>query len=169
MKVVLIGMASVGKSYIGKKLSTKLKYDFVDVDDSLKQKTGHDTVKLLEEVGHEGFLEIENKVFDTVVREAGENTVFAPGGSVIYCESFARLKPELFVIYLVGDDKTIRQRIKSEPRGIVNPRGLDIYSLMQERKVLYEKYADSAVLATKKADEVVDIICDILISKREIC
>ena len=64
---------------------------------------------IIEEVGEEGFLKIENQVNKSV---NVENSVISPGGSVIYCEeAMQHFKDIGIVVYLQASYQTIKRRI----------------------------------------------------------
>lgn len=168
MKIILIGMAGVGKSYIGKMLAKKLKCNFIDVDDSIKEKTGLGTTELLEKVGDEEFLTIEDEAFSIAIQN--NDTVFAPGGSIVYCPSFYDNLANFTVVYLKGKKEEIFGRIQKTPRGIVYSSQKPIDELYAEREKLYEKYAHFVVDASGNGEEIAGYICDIMKgNKRNLC
>ena len=63
MKIILIGMPGTGKSYTGKQLAKVLNFKFVDDDLQLFDKHKLNTTELLEKVGDEEFLKLEEVIF----------------------------------------------------------------------------------------------------------
>ena len=70
--IVLIGFMGCGKTTLGKKLSLKLKYSFIDTDRYIEQKEGTSIFKIFEEKGETYFREIEKKTVVMLSKERGE-------------------------------------------------------------------------------------------------
>lgn len=139
--IIFIGMPASGKSTVGVILAKRLGYDFVDTDLLIQKREGQLLKDIIAEKGTEGFLEIEDQVNAGV---QAENTVISPGGSVVYCENAMRHFKEIgTVVYLQTSYKTIRARIGNpKKRGVVLRDGQTLKDLYEERRVLFEKYAD---------------------------
>ena len=143
--IVLIGMPGVGKSTVGVILAKELGYQFVDADLVIQQQEGKLLREIIEEVGTEGFIQVENRV------NAGlecSKTIIATGGSVIYGkEAMEHLKEIGTVVYLEVSFPTLEKRLSDiKGRGVVLKEGQTLYDLYEERTPLYEKYADVRVL-----------------------
>ena len=82
--VVLIGMPGAGKSTVGVVLAKILGYKFVDTDLVIQEKEGRLLKEIIADEGNDGFLEIEDRI--NAQLEA-EDSVIAPGGSVVYGEN----------------------------------------------------------------------------------
>ena len=142
--IVLIGMPGVGKSTVGVILAKVLGYQFVDADLVIQQQEGKLLREIIEEVGTEGFIQVENRV------NAGlecSKTIIATGGSVIYGqEAMEHLKEIGTVVYLEVSFPTLEKRLSDiKGRGVVLKEGQTLYDLYEERTPLYEKYADVRV------------------------
>ncbi|WP_462272674.1 shikimate kinase [Methanohalophilus sp.] len=162
MIITLIGMAGVGKSTIGKLLASHLGYNFVDVDDLIKQRIGGPLQDYLDEEGDSAFIKVEE---DAILNlDLKDNMVIATGGSAIYSEVAMKILSEKSLIILLDDTfPNIRKRI-SHPwkRGLVGLWEKGIKKLYLERWQLYRQYADIVVdingMANKK--KVVDDIVE---------
>lgn len=142
--IVLIGMPGVGKSTVGVILAKVLGYQFVDADLVIQQQEGKLLREIIEEVGTDGFIQVENRV------NAGlkcSKTIIATGGSVIYGqEAMEHLKEIGTVVYLEVSFPTLEKRLSDiKGRGVVLKEGQTLYDLYEERTPLYEKYADVRV------------------------
>ena len=143
--IVLIGMPGVGKSTVGVILAKVMGYQFLDADLVIQQQEGKLLREIIEEVGTDGFIQVENRV------NAGlkcSKTIIATGGSVIYGrEAMAHLKEIGKVVYLEVSFSTLEKRLSDiKGRGVVLKEGQTLYDLYKERTPLYEKYADVRVL-----------------------
>lgn len=78
--VTLIGMPGSGKSTVGVLLAKALGYDFLDTDLLLQRREGMYLQDILERRGIEAFLDAEEAAVRSLTCQ---NTVIAPGGSVV--------------------------------------------------------------------------------------
>lgn len=142
--IVLIGMPGVGKSTIGVVLAKLLGYQFVDADLVIQEKEGKLLREIIEEVGAEGFIEVENRINSQI---EAEHSIIATGGSVVYGEeAMAHLKEIGTVLYLkLPYDELDRRLHDIKGRGVVLKNGQTLRDLYEERVPLYEKYADITV------------------------
>ena len=78
--ITLIGMPGCGKTTIGKLLSKKLNYQFIDIDSYIEEKQGK-TIDEIFKNGEEYFRNIETEA----CRELGEikNSIISSGGGVV--------------------------------------------------------------------------------------
>lgn len=139
--IIFIGMPASGKSTIGVVVAKRLGYDFIDADLLIQKQEGCLLKDIIKEKGIEGFLEIEDQVNSEI---EAEGAVISPGGSVVYCENAMRHFKEIgTIVYLQSSYNTIKKRIgDAAKRGVVLKEGQTLKNLYEERKVLFEKYAD---------------------------
>lgn len=139
--IVLIGMPGVGKSTVGVILAKVLGYQFVDADLVIQQQEGKLLCEIIEEVGTEGFIEVENRINASL---NVTNSIIATGGSVVYGkEAMEHLQSIGRVVYLKVSYETLEKRLADiKGRGVVLKEGQDLKALFEERSPLYEKYAD---------------------------
>lgn len=139
--LILIGMPGAGKSTVGVVVAKLLGYGFVDTDIVIQEKTGRLLKDIIADEGIEKFVEIENEINANL---EANNSVISPGGSVIYGkEAMEHYKKIGTVVYLNVSFNTINKRLSNlEGRGVVLKSGQTLEDLYEERRVLYEKYAD---------------------------
>ena len=158
----MIGMPSSGKSTIGVLLAKRLGFSFVDVDIVIQEKEGRLLKQIIEDEGMDGFLAVENRI------NAGletENSVIAPGGSVIYgSEAMAHLKEISEVVYLKMSYEEMEQRIGNVvDRGVALKPGFTLRDLYNERVPYYERYADIVIDEEGKTPgQIVDELRDMM-------
>ena len=142
--IVLLGMPGSGKSTVGVLLAKSLRKKFVDTDLLIQEQEERLLREIIAEEGLDRFIEIENEVNASVLTE---NSVIAPGGSVVYGEeAMNHLKEIGQVIYLKLSYGTIEQRLGDlTKRGVVFRPGQTLKTLYDERCPLYERYADFVV------------------------
>ncbi|MBO5283273.1 MAG: shikimate kinase [Lachnospiraceae bacterium] len=147
--IVLIGMPGAGKSTVGVVLAKRLGYRFIDSDLVIQEKEGKLLHELIEENGVEGFWQIESAA------NAGldvHNSVIATGGSVIYePEAMAHLGQIGTIVYLQLPYEEVAERLGDlDARGVTLRPGQDLPALYQERRPLYEQYAQVTVDCSSK-------------------
>lgn len=163
--ITLIGMPASGKSSIGVVLAKRLGMDFLDTDLIIQQRHGMLLKDLIAKEGNREFRRIENEVNASL---QVENTIIAPGGSVIYGkQAMEHLKNISTIIYLELTYKAILVRIGDlTERGVSLEPGQNLKSLYKERKPLYEKYADFTINEMRKTTgKIINEICDLLREK----
>jgi len=150
--IVLIGMPGSGKSTSGVLLAKSLGFSFLDADLLIQQQEGMLLQDIVDALGFFGFIEIEEKmIFGVQV----SNCVISTGGSVIYSEkAMNHLKEIGMIVYLDVSFSEIMRRIQNiSTRGIALKDGQSLENLYEERRPLYEKYADMTVLGDNKTVE----------------
>lgn len=144
--IILIGMPGCGKSTVGVVLAKALGYRFVDSDLVIQERTGRLLSEIMEEVGLDTFCSIENQINAEL---NCHKAVVATGGSVVYGEqAMQNLCSIGTVVYLELPCETLCERIGDlTARGVAIREGQTFLDLYEERKPLYEKYADLTVPA----------------------
>ena len=139
--IVLIGMPAVGKSTIGVLLAKSLLLSFTDTDLLIQEKYKKSLCDIIKDNGTEAFLKIEE---DIILNTDFKNSVIATGGSAVFGESaMNKLKESGTIIYLSLPMDEIKKRIGDiKSRGVVLTNGTTVDDIFEERKPLYEKYAD---------------------------
>lgn len=144
--VVLIGMPGAGKSTLGIVLAKIMNYDFVDADLVIQQQCDKTLQRLIDTCGPEGFVDVENQVLSKM---ECAHTIISTGGSAVYSDEAMRHLGEIGrVVYLKINFEELRRRLSDfSERGVVMKGGIgmSLRELYDERKPLYEKYADIIV------------------------
>jgi len=142
--IVLLGMPGSGKSTVGVLLAKSLRKKFVDTDLLIQEQEERLLREIIAQEGLDRFIEIENEVNATVLTE---NSVIAPGGSVIYGEAaMNHLRDIALTVYLKLSYESVEKRLGDlTKRGVVFRPGQTLKMLYEERCPLYEKYADYVI------------------------
>lgn len=139
--IILIGMPAVGKSTIGVLLAKTLILSFTDTDLLIQEKYKKSLCDIINDNGTKAFINIEE---DVILKADFKNSVIATGGSAVYGENaMKKLKQSGKVIYLDLSLEEIKKRIGDiKSRGVVLTKGTTLEDIFNDRKALYEKYAD---------------------------
>ena len=142
MRIYLIGMPGCGKSTLGKKLSEKLNYEFIDMDNYIEKNACMFVEEIFSAYGEEYFRALERNTLKEFL--SLDNVIIATGGGVIKNQSNKELMDGK-CIYLYVDTKELDRRLQESD--IVRPLLLEksVYTLFEERKDLYEFFKDIKV------------------------
>lgn len=144
--IILIGMPGAGKSTLGIVLAKIMNYRFIDADLVIQQQCDKTLQKLIDACGPDGFIEVENEILRDL---EAEHSVIATGGSAVYSdEAMKHLASIGRVVYLKISYKQLVGRLSDlQERGVVlkGGIGMSLRELYDERKPLYEQYAEVTV------------------------
>ena len=144
--VVLIGMPGAGKSTLGIVLAKILATNFIDADLVIQEQMDKTLQTIIDAMGPDGFIQVENEVLSDL---NAENAVIATGGSAVYsAEAMKHLAEIGTIVYLEISYESLVGRLGDlQERGVVlkGGMGMSLRELYDERKPLYEKYADVVV------------------------
>ncbi len=148
--VVLIGMPGSGKSTLGKLISRRNGWAWVDTDYLLESWWGMPLQAIRDHLGLEGFLKAEEEI---VFSMRFYRTVISSGGSVVYSpQAMEHLAHQGKFVYLRADLETIKKRLMdTSTRGLAKKADQSIEDIFEQRKPLYEKYA--ALIVETDTDE----------------
>jgi len=139
--IILIGMAGVGKSTVGRLLAIALEFDFIDLDDYILEKAGMTVQEIIDDGGEEALLQLEKQRMYEIDLT---NKVVAPGGSIIYHSDLMEyLRQRSTLVYLDDAFENIEKRLTNmSARGIVGLRKKSLRQIYDERRPIYSRYTD---------------------------
>ena len=144
--IVLIGMPGAGKSTLGVVLAKILNYDFIDADLVIQNQCDKTLQKIIDACGPEGFIEVENQILGDL---EADRSIISTGGSAVYSDEAMRHLSEIgTVVYLkISYDQLVHRLSDLRERGVVmkNGIGMSLRELFDERRPLYEHYAENTV------------------------
>ena len=89
--IVLIGMASSGKSTVGKILAERQGRKFYDTDKLIVERAGMDVAEIFDNYGEEKFREIEREVVSDIAKASGA-VIATGGGTSLFPENVKKLR-----------------------------------------------------------------------------
>ena len=149
--ITLIGMPGAGKSTVGIVLAKMLCKNFIDADLVIQHNEGKRLHKIIEEIGNEKFLKLENS---TLANMKVYNSIISTGGSAIFGkEAMAHLKKTSTVVYLKVSYDIIEKRLGNlKRRGVILDEGQTLRDIYDIRTPLYESYADIIIECDNESD-----------------
>jgi shikimate kinase len=164
MNITLIGMAGAGKTFVGERLANRLGMEFLDVDSHIESLHGKRLEEILQDVGDDTFMQIEEEAIISTT-SGKDNLVISAGGSIAYEEvAKKRLKTISKIVYLNVPLPVVTDRIGNSPSRLGQIVGLGSKSfeeLFNERTPIYEEIADFRIDADRDADTIVDEIVQV--------
>jgi len=166
MKIVLTGFMGTGKTSVGRELSRRLGYPFIDTDDLIEEREGMPISLIFKKRGEPYFRRVEKEV----VREVSgmRDVVIATGGGVVKDrENVEALRKGGVLIWLRTEPLVILKRVMAEggkrPLLNVDEPLEEIKRLLSEREALYMQ-ADMSVETSyitpgETAEEIIEMLC----------
>ncbi len=139
MRIYLIGMPGCGKSTLGKKLSKKLNYKFIDMDNYIEEKACMFIDEMFELYGEEYFRALETNTLEEFKNM--DDVIISTGGGIIKNKNNKNLMDGK-CIYLYVNPEELEKRLDSS--STVRPllKEKTVYQLYEERKELYDYFKD---------------------------
>ena len=170
MKIVLIGYRAAGKTTLGKLLSKRLGWPYLDVDRGIEQRSGKTITQLYQERGNAHYRDVEAQVVADMCRE-DECVIAFGGGSLMREESQKAARRRGFVAYLQAPVEELWRRVEADPRSSdtrpnLSGGGLEeVAEMVARREPVYIKCADLILDATLPPEQLVDAVVTALASK----
>ena len=113
--IVLLGMPGSGKTTIGRLLSQKLSFKFIDVDALIEEKLGKKIGQIFEDEGEQKFREIEKQIiFDLIEKNTtGKIIVSVGGGAVCNVETLNLLKTNTVSFFIDTHPEDLITRLET--------------------------------------------------------
>ncbi|MBN2645152.1 MAG: shikimate kinase [Desulfuromonadaceae bacterium] len=159
-RIYLVGFMGVGKTTVGKLLSRRLRWSFVDLDEQIVHRAGQTIPDIFTQHGEGYFRQSETQALKACAVE--KKTVFSTGGGIVGRDENRQLMAHTgTVIYLHADWPLLRQRLVDVSQ---RPMAKDtddnaLQELFSQRLPLYQQ-ADFVIdTGGKTASAVVQEIC----------
>lgn len=164
MNIFLCGFMGCGKTTIGKLISEKFKYKFIDLDEFISDETGLSVAEIFDKYSEEYFRNSETDALKKL--SLTDNTVISLGGGAILNPVNADIiKKSGKVIFIDIDEKVAFKRLKNDTsRPLLDtPDKFDkIKELLKERRPIYRKYSDITVNGDEKPEIIAEYIKKVL-------
>ncbi len=163
--VVLIGPMGAGKSTIGRQLSAKLGFEFLDTDTIIESRSGADIPWIFDVEGEQGFRDRETAVLNDVLNV--KNSVVATGGGIVMREENRALLQRIGKVFYLcaGVEQLIKRTQKDKKRPLLQVADPQkkIKELLELRDPIYRQIADAVIVTDgSSAKSVVQEISDVI-------
>ena len=141
MNILLTGFMGAGKTTVGKKLSKRLGYFFIDTDREIEKEQGCTISEIFNYGGEICFRDLETNMLQQL--QSKQNLVIATGGGMVMRQENRNLMQNLGTrVYLkVGLEELIRRLKKDKKRPLLQKaRPIErITEMLEQRKSIYEE------------------------------
>ena len=145
-KVFLVGLPASGKTTIGKWLSQKMNWEFIDLDESIENEAQVSISAFFKLHGEPAFREKETEILRSIEHKH-QVIIACGGGTAAHSENMKWMQERGITVFLNIDLGTIQTRIHANP----NERPLfEGKNLIEIRKKLQEMGLNTELGRTKK-------------------
>jgi shikimate kinase len=150
MKIFLIGFMGSGKTTLGRKLASKMGYEFIDLDHKLEQQVELSIAEYFSFFGEDAFRKLESEVLKKTLYP--ENVIISTGGGLpCYFDNMDWMAANGKVIYIKLSPKTLADRLESgkEERPLLQDKHGDELIAFIEQKLAEREpfYAKAEIIA----------------------
>lgn len=143
--VFLIGYMGSGKSTIGKKLATKLRCTFIDMDQTIEDMTGKSISTIFNDEGEDAFRQLEHSVLVSLASRK-DTVISTGGGTPCFFDNMVMMNKLGLTVYLKMHPDSLAKRIldsgtKRPLLQRISPDQLPAYIArhLKERESFYNK------------------------------
>ncbi|MDB5144112.1 MAG: shikimate kinase [Mucilaginibacter sp.] len=164
MKIFLIGFMGSGKTTLGRKLASKMGYEFIDLDHKLEQQVELSIAEYFSFFGEDAFRKLESEVLKKTLYP--ENVVISTGGGLpCYFDNMDWMKTNGKTVYIKLSPKTLADRLETgkEERPLLQDKhGDDLVLFIEQKLAEREKYysqaniiADGLSLTAERLEQII--------------
>ena len=166
MKVFLIGFMGSGKSTIGKLLSDRLGYSFIETDSLVENSLKKSIPQIFASAGETAFRQAENKAMLSILRQAGNMVISTGGGTPCHFGHMERMNENGNTIYLKRSATDLYKFLKKDHKirpvlAGMNDLKSGIISLLKNREEFYNQAWHVVEIEANEKDE--DVVGRIII------
>mgnify|MGYP001054288363 CR=1 FL=1 len=161
---MLTGFMATGKSAVGRRLASRLGYDFIDVDDLIEAKAGMAIPEIFTSRGEAAFRELETRMVEVAAGRVG-CVIATGGGAIVDPRNFEALRRSGVIVTLTADPDTILSRIGAgadRPLLEGGEKRERIRNLLAARAAAYARAHLTVDTSKRTVDEVVDALVSLL-------
>jgi len=172
MNLVLIGYRGSGKSTVGRKLASRLKMKFVDIDDLIEDHQGVPISDIVKSHGWGHFRKLERSAIEEITKE--DRIIIAPGGgAVLNSDNVNALRKNGLILWLKADKQTLLKRLHQDPgtntrRPTLTGKGTseELKEVMSVREPIYERVSEIQIdTSTLDVETVVEKVLTVVKDK----
>jgi len=150
MKIFLIGFMGSGKTTLGRKLATRMGYEFIDLDHKLEQRVELSIAEYFTLFGEDSFRKLESEVLKKTLYP--ENAIVSTGGGLpCFFDNMDWMKKNGRTVYIKLPPKTLADRLEhgKEDRPLLQEKHGDALVAFIEQKLAEREgfYAEANIIA----------------------
>jgi 3-dehydroquinate synthase len=111
--LVITGFSGTGKSVVGRRVTEKLSWNFVDTDDEIVRRAGKPIAQIFDQEGEPRFRELERETIREACRQR-QTVIAIGGGAIVDPQNYELLARTGIIICLEAKPETIYERLFRE-------------------------------------------------------
>lgn len=138
--IALVGLRGAGKTTIGKRVASRLRRKFVELDQLIENAAGLTLPNIFEVHGEEYYRSLENDVLTSFLQKHPTAVVATGGGIVTHEDTYALLRQNCVTFWLMARPEDHWNRVlQQDPRPMAgDPNAMQqLRSILQSREPLY--------------------------------
>lgn len=147
MIIALCGFMGAGKTTIGKRVSKKVDFKYIDLDDYIVEKSGKSIAQIFDENGENEFRRIESDSLKEILDNEKDVLISLGGGTLERDENVKALKERAKIIYISVPFNVCYTRIRNTDRPLV-------------KSLTESQLRDRYIARDKRFKDVADIIVE---------
>jgi shikimate kinase len=168
--IYIIGFMGSGKTTAGEKLSSLLKWSFIDLDKSIEEQTGKTVSEIFSQKGEACFRDIETQLLKSL--DYKSNTVVSTGGGTpCYSNNMDHMLNTGLTIYLKLTPQQLKSRLSGSQgdRPLITSLGeLDLLSFIEEKLADREKWYNRSDIIIEGIDLDINLLFSLVKSRLSI-
>lgn len=162
MKLVLIGMPGCGKTSIGRLVSEKLRFKFIDLDEEIVRSASMSINEIFAKLGEERFRELETDALKKSLES--DNAVISTGGGIVKLDRNVKAIKNMggYTVFIDRPLSLIIGDIDTSERPLLKDGADRLKNLYAERYELYKAAADTTAVNDGSIEDIVEDIEDIV-------
>tara|TARA_Y100000741_G_scaffold356617_1_gene333474 strand:- start:1016 stop:1552 length:537 start_codon:yes stop_codon:yes gene_type:complete len=159
--IVLVGHMGSGKTSIGRNLSKKINYKFIDTDHEIENESKMAIAQFFKKNGERGFRKFEEKIIKKILKENNRSVIALGGGSFENDKTRSLILKDNFSIWLKCSLKTLSYRCNNlDTRPLLKGKNIrnEISKLDKVRKKNYMKSNLSVDVSRKTKAKIIQEI-----------
>src|SRR5258708_22683493 len=146
--IFLIGFMGCGKTTLGRKLASRLGYEFMDLDHILEAQVGMSIAEYFSSFGEDAFRKLESDVLKQT--KYPEHAVISTGGGLpCFFDNMQWMNTHGKTVYIKLSPKTLADRLENEKekRPVLNgAKGKDLVDFIEEKLTERDKFYNQAII-----------------------
>lgn len=114
MRLFIIGYMASGKTTFGKALAEKSGMPFVDLDSYIEETVGKTIPEIFQELGEEGFRDIEKELLRRVIEERENSVIACGGGTPCHFNNMELMNENGITVFLEASTPVLISRLQEE-------------------------------------------------------
>ncbi len=162
MIITILGYMGAGKSVVGKQLSQKLEYDFIDLDDEISHQNQLSVQEIFTTKGEIFFRKEERRILEQLINKE-KLVISLGGGTPAYYDNIQLVNANSYSIFLQANAQILAERLFTERKkrpliaNIQSKQKLQEFINIHlfERNVFYHQAKLTINIAQKSVSEIV--------------